>query len=201
MNSSPPAPSPTIQAPSLPVSRKLHLGVGKCYLPKEEGWTNIDVFSSVPADEYMDVRALDFDRQTFDLIFASHITEHIQRHQVLATLGHWKSLLKPGGTLRLAVPNFEAISAHYQQFHRLPELMGLLYGGQNHPLNRHCMAFDQYSLTDLLTKVGFVNVRFWDWRKTEHSSFDDYSQCYLPHMQKDNGGRLMSLNMEADRPE
>lgn len=185
-------------APSFPASRKLHLGVGKCYLPKEEGWTNIDVFSSVTADEYMDVRALDFDRQTFDLIYASHIAEHIQRHQILATLGHWKSLLKPGGTLRLAVPNFEAVCAHYSIHHDLKVLTGLLYGGQNHPLNRHCLAFDQYLLREMLEQCGFVNIRLWDWRLTEHAAYDDYSQAYLPH--RDPNGRLVSLNMEADRP-
>lgn len=200
MNSSPQPPTATNQAPSSPVSRKLHLGVGKCYLPKEDGWTNIDVFSSVPADEYMDVRALDFDRQTFDLIYASHVLEHVQRAQVMATLGHWKSLLKPGGTLRLAVPNFEAVVAHYNVHHDIRAVTGLLWGGQNHPLNRHCVGFDEFLMRDLLTKVGFTNIRWWDWRQTEHSAFDDYASCYLPHLKKD-GGRLMSLNLECERPQ
>ena len=35
-----------------------------------------------------------------------------------------------------------------------------------------------------------------DWRDTEHSELDDFSQSYLPHMDKDNG-KLMSLNIEA----
>jgi hypothetical protein len=39
-------------------------------------------------------------------------------------------------------------------------------------------------------------VSKYDWRDTEHSELDDFSQSYLPHMDKDNG-KLMSLNIEA----
>ena len=49
--------------------------------------------------------------------------------------------------------------------------------------------------SDLL-KVGFQNVKIYDWRETEHFFVDDYSQAYLPHMDKANG-KLMSLNIEA----
>jgi len=44
--------------------------------------------------------------------------------------------------------------------------------------------------------VGFKEVVRYDWRKTEHFYVDDYSQAYLPHMDKTNG-KLMSLNVEA----
>lgn len=42
--------------------------------------------------------------------------------------------------------------------------------------------------------VGFMNTN--NWRETEHSDVDDFSQAYLPHMDKENG-ILMSLNIEA----
>ena len=32
--------------------------------------------------------------------------------------------------------------------------------------------------------------------RLKHSDIDDYSQAYIPHMDKDNG-TLMSLNVEA----
>jgi len=40
------------------------------------------------------------------------------------------------------------------------------------------------------------NVQTWNWRETSHSEFDDHSQAYIPHMDKDNG-KLISLNVEA----
>jgi hypothetical protein len=51
-------------------------------------------------------------------------------------------------------------------------------------------------LTRLLEDAGFTEIRHWDWRCTEHAHIDDYSQAYLPHLDKDNG-LLMSLNLEA----
>ena len=47
-----------------------------------------------------------------------------------------------------------------------------------------------------LKSLGFSEVKKYDWRKTSHSQFDDHSQAYLPHMDKENGD-LMSLNIEA----
>lgn len=174
--------------------KKLHLGSGKVYIP---GWTNVDIFSNCKADEYADVTSLPYDKQSFDLVYASHILEHVHRHMVLATLTHWRTLLVPGGTLRLAVPNFRAVCEHYMETSDLPVLIGLLYGGQNYHLNRHTITFDSNTLTKYLVQAGFSEVRAWDWRKTDHSDHDDYSQSYLPHLNKN--GRLMSLNLEAVR--
>lgn len=175
--------------------KKLHIGCGKNYIP---GWTNLDLFSSVKADVYADITALPFDRGSFDLIYASHVLEHVHRNTVIATISHWRDLLKDGGTLRIAVPDFDKISYWYQENGKIEEVMGLLYGGQNHPKNNHFVTFDEASLSKLLHLSGFSQEKIgrWNWRKTDHSQYDDYSQCYLPHMDKENG-TLMSLNMEA----
>jgi predicted SAM-dependent methyltransferase len=174
-------------------SSKLHIGCGKCYLP---GWTNVDIFSSVHADVYADMSALPYPRESFDLIYASHVLEHAHRHMILATLTHWRDLLKDGGVLRLAVPDFAAVTARYSVTGNLDELIGLLYGGQNHPKNHHFITFDPTTLRRDLAKVGFRKILYWDWRETEHSKYDDYSQCFLPHLDKESG-MLMSLNLEA----
>lgn len=172
---------------------KLHIGCGKNYIP---GWTNLDLFSSVKADVYADITALPFDRGSFDLIYASHVLEHVQRNTVVATLAHWRDMLNEGGILRLAVPNFEAVAKWYAKTGNLNDVMGLLYGGQNHPKNNHFVTFDANTLRRDLIRAGFSEIRFWDWKTTDHAAFDDYSQCYLPHLDKENG-LLMSLNLEA----
>ncbi len=172
---------------------KLHIGPGTNYLP---GWKNVDVFSSVRADIHSSALAMPFERESFDLIYASHVLEHFTRFFVLAALTHWRDLLKPGGVLRLAVPDFEAICTHYMKHYDLSLLAGLLYGGQDNMVNAHQVAFDEFTLTVTLKKVGFVEVRPWEWRETSHVEFDDFSQAYLPHMDKRNG-MLMSLNLEA----
>lgn len=172
---------------------KLHIGVGKAYLP---GWVNLDIFSNVKCDICSHALAIPYPQESFELIYASHIIEHLSRHLIQSALTHWRSLLKPGGVLRLAVPDFDAIVSHYLvNGHDLTQLLGLLYGGQESQLNSHYIVFNEKLLTSYLKNVGFTKINRWDWRKTEHSNFDDYSQAYLPHL--DKTGRLMSLNIEA----
>lgn len=175
-------------------ARKLHIGAGRVYLP---GFINVDIFDTHHADLYCDLTALPWEKGTFDLIYASHVLEHVHRRQVTATLFAWGQMLRPGGLLRLAVPDFGAVCERYRETRNLPELLGLLYGGQNHPKNNHFITFDHATLREHLLKAGFKKVRTWDWRKTEHSDFDDYSRAYLPHL--DFSGQLMSLNVEASR--
>ena len=54
------------------------------------------------------------------------------------------------------------------------------------------------NLKSLLESLGFKDVNFYDWREVEHSNFDDHSQAYIPHMDKDNG-TLISLNVECKK--
>lgn len=176
--------------------KRLHIGSGKVYLP---GWTNVDLFSNAKADLYCDMLRLPFDPESFDLVYSSHVLEHTHRHTVLAVLHQWRSLLKPGGILRLAVPDFDAVARYYLCHpDKLHLLQGLLYGGQDAPLNEHHIAFNRHTLTTYLHQVGFEIIRDWDWRTTCHSEFDDFSQAYLPKMDKTDG-TLMSLNLEAIR--
>jgi hypothetical protein len=98
--------------------------------------------------------------------------------------------------LRLAVPDFEAVSTRYQRSRQLGELIGLVCGGQRNQYDFHKMVFDEKLLRERLLEVGFASVSRYDWRNTEHAWLDDYSQAYLPHMEKQTG-QLMSLNLEA----
>ena len=64
------------------------------------------------------------------------------------------------------------------------------------------MMFDYQFLKKELEGVGFTNVRRYDWRETDYGKMgiDDFSQAYLPHMDKDNG-HLTMLNIEAEKTE
>lgn len=179
---------------------KLHIGCGKAYLP---GFINVDIFSSVKADVYANMSCLPFEKNSFDLIYASHCAEHCHRHMILATFAHWRDLLKKGGVIRLAVPNFKAAVRWYNEHGNLDDIMGILHGGENHPLNFHTVSFDETTLRRDLVRVGFETIRYWDWRETEHAQFDDYSQATLPMdpvTRKPIDKNLdlsVSLNMEA----
>ena len=134
-----------------------------------------------------------------DLIYASHVIEYFDRKEIILILLGWKNKLKPGGTLRLAVPNFEAMSRLYQEGkYSLDSFLGPLYGKMEmgDKTIYHKTTYDYNSLSSILYDTGLRNVKKWDITKTEHSQHDDHSQAFLPHMDKENG-TLISLNIEA----
>lgn len=139
-----------------------------------------------------------FEDNSVDLIYSCHLLEHCRRHEVENVLKEWYRALKTGGTLRVAVPDFEKLVEVYTKTRDLKLILGPLVGRQDYPENTHYLVFDFASLSELLTKVGFKNMHRYDWRKTIHRDYDDYSQAYIPHMDKERG-TLISLNVEAEK--
>ena len=173
--------------------KKLHLGCGTKHI---EGYTNIDVRYLPGVDEVNNIKFLrNYKPNSIDVIYACHGLEHFSRWEYKTVLTRWFELLKPGGTLRLAVPNFNSICQHYIKTGDLNPIMGLLYGGQDYDENYHYVTFDYNSLNNDLTQIGFSDIKEYNHKTTEHSYVDDFSKAYLPHL--DENGILMSLNIEA----
>ena len=182
---------------SCPCPLKLHLGCGSKFIA---GFEHIDSTNHRHLTHCADVRSLPmYANDSVDLIYASHVLEHFGRQDYPNVLREWHRLLKPGGILRLAVPDFAAVAAvYYEQglVDGLSGLVGLVSGGQRDATDYHKMIFDEALLGRSLLNAGFSSYRRWDWRLTEHAHVDDFSQAYLPHLDK-QGGRLMSLNLEG----
>jgi len=143
-----------------------------------------------------------FDDDVAELVYACHVLEYFDRVEAIEVLGEWRRVLRVGGVLRLAVPDFAALTEVYRQTSNLALIHGPLYGriaitGPDGPcMLYHRTVYDFTSLAEVLHKVGFREVHRYDWRDTVHKDFDDYSQSYIPHMDKESG-RLISLNVEA----
>jgi SAM-dependent methyltransferase len=58
-------------------------------------------------------RPLPFRRDSFSAIYASHVVEHLYRVEAEALLAECKRVLKPGGTLRLVVPDLQFLVLDY----------------------------------------------------------------------------------------
>jgi predicted SAM-dependent methyltransferase len=180
--------------PPISEIKKIHVGCGKKYL---EGWVNVDINSDGKVDIKEDVKSLhSIKDNSCDIIYGCHILEHFGRYEYKDVLKTWFKKLRPGGILRLAVPDLDKIVDHYNKTHDLSLITGLLIGGQRDKNDYHGMIYNKENLSESLLEIGFYKVREWDWRKTSHRDMDDYSQAYLPHMDKKNG-ILMSLNLEA----
>ena len=182
--------------------KELKLNVG-CGDRKMHGFVNIDARPDLNPDFVADVTRIHEHFENADLIYACHVLEHFplkastfQPVTWKQTLQSWHKTLKPGGVLRVAVPDIEAVCKYYISSGNLDILYAFFYGGQKYDFDfhYHCWSFD--TLQRDLMEVGFKTAERYDWRDTEHFYVDDYSQAYLPHMDKKNGS-LLSLNVEA----
>lgn len=177
--------------------RALKLNVG-CGNKKIHGFVNLDGRAECNPDAVCDILELPqyFPKDSIDLIYACHVIEHIPKDKLVSTLESWSDLLKFDGKLRLSVPNFDMIVHYYRMTGDLKSLQSYIHGGQKYPYDHHYTTFNRESLEELLKYVGFREITEWDWRHTEHTYVDDYSQAFLPHMDKLTGFQ-MSLNLEA----
>jgi predicted SAM-dependent methyltransferase len=176
---------------------KLHLGCGKRHIP---GFVHIDVVDYPHIDHVSSIDNLSFIADdSVALVYNCHVLEHFKRRDVKRVLLEWRRVLAPGGLLRTSVPDFAALCAIYDRYGRLDQVIGPLFGRQDYLYNIHYNVFDFAALKQSLEEVGFVDVRRYDWRATEHAAVDDYAQAYVPHMDK-AAGILVSLNVECRKP-
>ena len=180
---------------------KLHLGCGKRYL---EGYIHVDIAEFEHIDYQLPIDDLsNFKDNTAEEIYASHVLEYFDRNDVINVLTEWKRVLKPSGILRLAVPNFPKLVEVYQSSKELTSILGPLYGKWdigNQEFIYHKTVYDENSLKNVLEEVGFKNIKIWDWQEffKEQKDFDDHSQAYYPHMQKESGIHV-SLNLQCEK--
>lgn len=183
---------------------QLYLGSGKRNIP---GFVHIDLDDYSHLDYRHDISKLPmFSSNSVDLIYTSHSFEYFDRQEGEKVLREWHRILKSGGILRIAVPNFEAIVRVYLKYKKDLDhkgILGPLFGrmgikvkGKDKTIY-HKTAYDFNSLKKVLQSVGFKNIRRYDWEKTIHKDYDDHSQAYVPHM--DKKGILISLNLEATK--
>jgi ubiquinone/menaquinone biosynthesis C-methylase UbiE len=177
---------------------KLHLGCGHRNFGSD--WVHIDGGDFLHLHSH-DILNLPFIDNSASIIYASHVLEYFDRDEVVLVLKEWKRVLRHGGTLRLAVPDmYKIMFICLDKGYSITRFLGPIYGkikmGDKNIY--HKTGYDRESLMYLLEENGFGNVKDWDWRDVDHGKFDDHSQAYFPHMDKQNG-TLISLNLECKK--
>ncbi len=146
---------------------KLHLGCGQKYM---EGYVNIDypssehtVQKSSVADEFHDIRKLNYAADTIDEVRLHHVFEHFERFNACAYLASWNSWLKMGGKIHIEVPDFETtIKKNFNLINKSKfEGVGLrhIFGSQEASWAVHYEGYSESKLKTLVALFGFGNIK------------------------------------------
>ncbi len=186
----------TNDAPEIPIKdllkirgkNKLHIG-GK---ESKKGWKILNAIKSPNVDYLGDVRDLSqFNNNEFDIIYASHIMEHLGYQRDLPNvLNNLYRILKKGGKLFIGVPDLDTLCRLFVHDQSGPEeqyeIMRMMFGGQTDEYDFHFVGLNAVFLHHFLNDAGFNDV----YRVPEFNIFNDTSSLRF-------GGILISLNVIA----
>ncbi len=173
---------------------KVYVNLG-CGVNTSEEFINVDT-RGFPHTHYIhEVEDLSmFEDGSVDLLYASHLLEHVDRSKVPTVLKEWKRVLKSGGVLRFGVPDFDGLVEVYNANKKnIESIMAPLMGGEG-KYDDHHTAWNFAYAEKLLKEAGYSVVRTWDPEKVEHHDFSDKT------MRKIEVGERkisISLNVEA----
>lgn len=183
---------------------KLHLGCGPIHI---DGWINVDKESCHKTDiqaDYLDIlKRIEpvFDVEATDLIYSCHSIEHLEWPTgVVKFFDVAHTLLKPGGTLRIVVPDLMKVAKLYVAGDDLKGIYGPDFhiDGPDCAATRfmafargweHTVLFDENLLRILATEAGFVNFRVMPFGESE-----------VPELNGLDRFASESLSAEMDKP-
>jgi len=92
-------------------SSKLNLGCGGRF---RDDWVNVNFTSTGPGVIAANLgEGIPFPDESFDIVYHSHLLEHFTKPGAADFLKECLRVLKPGGVIRVAVPDLEAIIRNY----------------------------------------------------------------------------------------
>ena len=179
---------------------RLHLGSGWRYLP---GWQHLDITKRDHIDFVGSVSELSqFDQDSVDVIYASHLLEYFDASEAVEVLSEWRRVLRLGGEIYLAVPDFKALLKIYERTDDISKILGPLFGKMESDVGTiyHRTVYDKSSLIAVLEQVGFGEIEEYDplaFLGNFDSTYDDHSLAFFPHM--DRSGIQVSLCVKATK--
>lgn len=158
---------------------RLNLGSGDTPLANYE---NLDIKNG------QSIYPLNYPDNSADEVRASHVLEHFPHHQTMDVLREWVRVLKPGGWLKVAVPDFDWIIGRYYygkvivptgqndpftgsvcvvysqegDAMNISPIEGYLMGGQIDEWDEHKAIFSEWKLTSLFNAVGLAQIQKWE---------------------------------------
>ena len=193
---------------------KLQIGCGPMVV---EGWLNTDL---EPAAErgiiHLDIcETMPFPDNSFAIIFSEHVIEHITLESTLQHLHDCRRVLRPGGVLRIALPDLDFLFDYYkpqltptqqsfldvmsEEFHpgfplRSPTILFNDYVR----LWGHQFIYDRRLFADLLTAAGFTAIEQCKVKESMHASLNGLERHGSAI--SDAYNKLQTMVFEASKP-
>ncbi len=101
---------------------------------------------------------LPFEDDSVDYVYSSHLLEHLYRDDALRLLRDIRRILKPGGWVRICVPDLSHALALFNQGKKEEALEYFFSPDWAGALNRHQYMYDAELLGRALDKSGFVQI-------------------------------------------
>jgi predicted SAM-dependent methyltransferase len=119
----------------------LNVGCGNKF---HSDWVNIDMVSGHPdVIEYNILSGLPFPSDCFEVVYHSQVLEHIPKEKAADFLTECFRVLKPGGMIRIVLPDLENIVKEYQKYLELC----LAQPGKLNEANYDWMLLEMYDQT------------------------------------------------------
>ncbi len=149
-----------IEMVTRPVSIRLNIGAGDTVI---DGFTPIDRklgTEAFPLPQYAD--------GSVEEIRCVHMLEHLSYKEIPQALKEWNRVLRPGGRLRISVPNIDVVANLKDD----PHWPFYLMGGQTDDNDFHKSAWDETRLAYYLKQFGFDRVQKWTSPNTDLAASD-----------------------------
>ena len=171
------------------IKPRVHIGGGPINL---EGWINIDARNASHVHINTDIIDLkDFADNSVGEIYLCHVLEHFSFEEVKTVLDVFYKKIKPGGLLRLSVPDFSLMAESYlTKKVPLKSLKYALMGGQDYEYNFHKSVYDFETLAQILAEAGFSNSEEYETIKDFGIELGDWSTGEI-------AGHPVSLNIKT----
>lgn len=139
------------------ISEPIRLNIGA-------GDTVIDGFTPIDRKFGTEAFPLNYPDGSVEEIRASHLLEHLNFEEAQAAFKEWYRVLKPGGRLRVAVPDARKVlesmdTDEHWRFH--------LFGGQTDQNDYHRSGYDEGLLHRHFEVFGFENISKWESPNTD----------------------------------
>jgi predicted SAM-dependent methyltransferase len=132
----------------------LHLGCGQRRIG---GFVNIDLNHGRAVDYVCSITRLPCRSNSVERIESYHVFEHLRQGSVAGALQEWFRVLRPGGSMVMELPDFDADIREYMAGNL--ERLFSIFGRDRFPGDIHYFGYNFGRVAALLSDAGFVRVR------------------------------------------